>query len=55
MIYSLVLITAVQQSDIVIHIYTVFVNILFHYGLSQDIEYSSQCSTEGPIVYLSYT
>ena len=25
------------------HIYIIFLNILFHYGLSQDIEYSSLC------------
>ena len=29
------------------HIYILFY-ILFHYGLSQDIEYSSQCYTVGP-------
>ena len=28
--------------------YTFFFNILFHYGLSQDIEYSSLCYTVGP-------
>ena len=33
MIYNIVFISAVQQSDSVLHIY-----ILFHYGLSQDIE-----------------
>ena len=32
------------QLDIYIH----FLNILFHYGLSQDIEYSSLCYTVGP-------
>ena len=36
------LITAVQQSDSVIKIYILF-HIHFHYGLSQDIEYSSLC------------
>ena len=30
-----------------IYIYTLF-HILFHYGLSQDIEYSSLCHTVGP-------
>ena len=38
--YNVVLVSAVQQSDLVIHIYILF-HILFHYGLSQDIEYSS--------------
>ena len=42
-----VLISAVQKSDSVIHIYVLF-HILFHYGLSQDIEYSSLCFTVGP-------
>ena len=39
------LITTVQQSDSVIHIYTCIplLNILFHYGLSYDIEYNSLC------------
>ena len=47
MIYN-VLISAEQQSDSVIHIYTFFLNIIFHYGLSQDIEYRSLCYTVGP-------
>ena len=41
LIYNVVLISAVQQSDSVIHIYTFFSMFFFHYGLSQDIEYSS--------------
>ena len=41
------LITAVQQSDSVIHIYILF-HILFHDGLSQGIEYSCLCYTIGP-------
>ena len=43
------LISAKQQSDsdIYIYIYT-FKKILFHYGLSQDTEYSSLCYTVGP-------
>ena len=41
------LITAVQQSDSVIHTYILF-HFLFHYGLSQDIEYSSLCYTVEP-------
>ena len=40
LIYNVVLITAVQQSDSVIHIY-ILCYILFHYGLSHVIEYSS--------------
>ena len=47
MIYNVVLISAVQQSDSVIHTYILF-HILFHYGLSQDIEYSSLCYPVGP-------
>ena len=51
-----VLISAVEQSDSVIHyiyIYTfIFFYILFHYGLSQNIEYSYLCYTVGPC-YLS--
>jgi len=38
-----VLVSAVQQSDSVIHIY-----ILFHYGLSEDIECSFLCCTVRP-------
>ena len=40
LIYNVVLISAVQQSDSVIYIYILF-HILFHYGSSQDIEYNS--------------
>ena len=43
LIYNVVLISAVQQSDLVIHRYSF--HILFIYGLSQDIEYSSLCYT----------
>ena len=46
LIYKL-LISAVQKSDSVIHAYTLFI-FFFHYGLSQDIEYSSLCYTVGP-------
>ena len=35
------------QIDSVIHIYILF-HILFHYGLSQDIEYTSFCYRVGP-------
>ena len=41
--YSVVLVSGIQQNDSVIYIY-----ILFHYGLSQDIVYSSLCYTVGP-------
>ena len=37
--YNVVLITAVQQSDSVVHTH---IYILFHYGLSQDIENTAQ-------------
>ena len=40
LIYNVALISAIQQSDSVTHIYILF-HILFHYGLSQDMEYSS--------------
>ena len=47
-IYIVVLISAIQQSDYsYIHVCILF-NILFHYGLSQDVEYSSLCYTLGP-------
>ena len=39
------LISAVQQSDSIVHMY--FFHILFHYYLSQDIEYSCGCYTVG--------
>ena len=42
------LIFAVQQSDLIIkYIYIIF-HILFHYGLSQDIEYRSLCFMDFP-------
>ena len=38
--------STVQRSDSVIHTYTyILFHILFHYGLSQDMEYSSLCYT----------
>ena len=48
LIYNVVPVSPVQHSDSVIHIQTFFFHILFHYGLSQDIEYSSLCYTAGP-------
>ena len=45
--YNVVFITATQENDSVIHTY-IFFHTLFHYGLSQDIEYSSLCCTLGP-------
>ena len=47
------LISAVQQSDLVIHMHSVLFRVLFHSGLSQDVEYSSLWSTVG-LVYPSY-
>ena len=50
LIYYVVLTSAVQQSDSVIYVCVciyIFHN-LFHYGLSQDIEYSSLYYTAGP-------
>ena len=41
LIYKLVLVSGVQQSDSVTHVYThFFFHILFHYGLLYDIEYT---------------
>ena len=48
---SVVLVSGVQQGDSVIHVYIyiyILFNILFHYDLLQDIEYSSLCYTVGP-------
>ena len=51
--HSIVLISAVKQSDSVIHIYVhihthTYTHNLFHYGLSQDIECSFLDSKVGP-------
>ena len=47
---------AVEQSDSVINIYIIYIYIyiLSHYGLSQDIEYSSLCYTVGPCLSILY-
>ena len=42
LIYNVLFMSAVQQSDSDIHIYVLFY-ILFHYGLLQGTEYSSLC------------
>ena len=49
LIYNVVLVSGVQQSDSVLYmcIYILF-DILFHYSLSQDIDYNSLCYTIGP-------
>ena len=47
LIYNVVLVSGVQQSDSVVY-------ILFHYRLSQDIEYSSLCYKKDLVVYLFY-
>ena len=53
LMYSVVLTSAVQPSGSVIHTYIPF-RVLFHYGLSQDIEDSSLCHTvQDLIVYTS--
>ena len=46
-------ISAVQQSDSVIHINILF-HILFHDGLSQDSEYSSLCYNRTLFLYPLY-
>ena len=51
------LISTVQQSDSVIHIYIythIIIHALFHDGLSQDTEYSSLCYTVGPCLRSLY-
>ena len=47
MIYNVVLISALQQSNSVVHVYILFHFLLF-YGFSQAIEYSSLCYRIGP-------
>ena len=42
MLLIVAFIPATHKSDSVIHVYSFF-NVLSHYGLSQDIEYSSLC------------
>ena len=57
LIYNVVLVSAVQQSNSVIRIYVyiyILFYILFHYGLSQDIEYSFLCYRVGPYYYPFY-
>ena len=55
--YQVVLLSGVQQSDSVIHIhisiYVIF-QILFHYRLLQDIEYSSRSYTVGTCLSILY-
>ena len=46
LINNIVLVSGVQQSHSVMHIYILF--HIFHYGLLQDIEYSSLCNTVEP-------
>ena len=49
LIYNVVLISAVQQSNSVVYVSVcIYIYILFHYGLSRDTEYSSLCYTVGP-------
>lgn len=57
--YTVVVICALQQSDSVIHLcisFFIFCSlVVFYYGLSEDTECRSLCSTVGPVVYSSYT
>ena len=53
LIYNVVLVSGVQQSDAVIPMYVcvteyISFQMLFHYRLLQDIEYRSLCYTVGP-------
>ena len=52
MIYNIVLVSGVQQSNLDIYIYIFFYFIIFHYRLLQDIEYSSLCYTVSPCCFL---
>ena len=64
-IYNVVLVSGVQQSDWVICVcvckysysFSLLFHILFHYNLFQDVEYSSLCYTGGPycvsLLYIS--
>ena len=52
LIYSVVLISDLEQSDSIIHIYIIF-HIIFHYDLSQDIACSSPCYVVQRLCYLS--
>ena len=45
------IISVIWQSDSAIHAHLLF-HILLHYGLSEDIEYSALCSTDGPCCLL---
>ena len=47
LIYHVMFISAVQQTDLVLHRQMLF-RILFHDGLSQGSEYSSRCYIVGP-------
>ena len=47
MIYNAALISTVEQSDPITHIYILYF-ILSHYGLSQVVEYSYLCYRVGP-------
>ena len=48
LIYSVMLISAVQHNVSVIYIHIYIWQTIFHTGLSQTIEYSSLCYTGGP-------
>ena len=48
MIYSVVPISAVQQSDSVMHACTLFFSYYLHHGLPQETGYNSLCCTAGP-------
>ena len=52
LIYNVVLVSGVQQSDSVIHTYlSLLFQILFPYRLLQDIEHNSLCYTVGPCLF----
>ena len=48
LICNVMLLSVIQQSDSMIHIYIHLKNIIFHHGLSQEIGYSSLHCVVGP-------
>ena len=54
----MLLVLGAQQSDSVMYVYTyicIFLKILFHYRLLQEIEYSSLCYRANPVCFIAST